>query len=377
MLYFINELSNDLDQCSDNVKSLQDDVGRKNRLLAQKMSNFIPALPLNTNIEGDDSVHIADAEGNIGITLRNGFDSYGSDISLLPTVKYHKGAIADKNGNIILDFNTANDLNSTDYLTKDEAALMYSELIVNPLEGKKLSILGDSISTFNGTMPSGYATYYPSGDVQSVDDTWWGKLINMSDMVICNNASWSGSRVTGNTGNSSAAAGCSDKRIADLVNPTTGDAPDIIICYISTNDWANNVAIGSFDWDDEVDTTSATISDIAPAYALMLYKIRNTYPNAVVYCVTSLEGRGVNGDSTYPIITGTTLKAIHEVNHAITECAHIFGARVIDLNVCGIHYWNVSRYTPDNLHPNSKGADVIARFMYRQLRNDFIFGTGL
>ena len=47
------------------------------------------------------------------------------------------------------------------------------------LENKTLSILGDSISTFKGTMPEGYASYYPSGDVTKKEDLWWD--------VVCKN----------------------------------------------------------------------------------------------------------------------------------------------------------------------------------------------
>ena len=54
------------------------------------------------------------------------------------------------------------------------------EKISNSLYGKKLSILGDSISTYNGYIPSGYDNFYPSGDVDNVNKTWWMSLINKS-----------------------------------------------------------------------------------------------------------------------------------------------------------------------------------------------------
>lgn len=237
----------------------------------------------------------------------------------------------------------------------------------NPLSGKKLSILGDSISTYSGYIPSGYATYYPRGDVDDVEKTWWRKLIAMSGMTILKNASWSGSRVSGDTSTTTGAVGCSDARINELKNDTI--LPDIIICYISTNDWGGGVDVGSFDSTDEI-PSDTVISNISDAYALMLYKLRNAYPNADIYCITSLEGRQTNGDTSYPIINSKG-ETIHQVNHAISEIAHIFGAKIIDLQTCGIHYWNVSNYTVDGtLHPNNAGTTIIAKTIYTALMND-------
>lgn len=267
----------------------------------------------------DSNIYFADEDGNIGIILRQGFDSanIGGNSSLL---------------------------------------------------GKKFSILGDSISTYNGYIPAGYATYYPKGDIDNVNKTWWKKLSDFSGMSILKNASWSGSTVSGDTSITTGFVGCSDARINELKDGTT--LPDIIICYISTNDWAVGVDVGSFDSKEEI-PSATVISNISDAYALMLYKIRTTYPNADVYCITSLEGRRTNGDASYPIINSKE-QTIHEVNHAITEIAHVFGAKIIDLQTCGIHYWNVSNFTVDGtLHPNNAGSSIIAKTIYNKLMNDY------
>lgn len=317
--------------------------------IAKSFGIGYPAKSPNSN------VYFADEDGKIGVILRDGFDSANSGgIETFYHPDYPNGAIVDEEGNLL-------------------GVLSAPDESVNPLRGKKFSILGDSISTYQGYIPDGYAYWYPRGDVDSVDKTWWKKLIDLSGMILVKNASWSGSTVTGDTGSSSAGAGCSNARIDDLKNGNV--LPEIIICYISTNDWAYNNELGSYDSKENVDTTSSTISNIADAYALMLYKIRNNYPNAIVYCVTSLEGRQVSGDTSYPIIN-TQGNTLHEVNHTITEIAHIFGAKVIDLQTCGIHYWNVSNYTVDGtVHPNDAGTTLIARTIYRQLNNDFKGGN--
>ena len=269
----------------------------------------------------DSNIYFADEDGNIGVILREGFDSA----------------------------NAGNAGNSS-------------------LLGKKFSILGDSISTYNGYIPAGYATYYPRGDIDNVNKTWWKKLSDFSGMSMLKNASWSGSTVSGDMSITTGFVGCSDARINELKDGTT--IPDIIICYISTNDWAVGVDVGSFDSKEEI-PSETVISNISDAYALMLYKIRMTYPNADVYCITSLEGRRTNGDTSYPIINSKG-QTIHEVNHAITEIAHVFGAKIIDLQTCGIHYWNVSNFTVDGtLHPNNAGSSIIAKTIYNKLMNDY------
>lgn len=240
-------------------------------------------------------------------------------------------------------------------------SLIVKEIEQMKLSGKKVSIIGDSISTYNGYIPSGYRYYYPRGDIQNVNDTWWMSLINETGLVLLKDAAWSGSGVTGNS-EGAASAACSTQRVSDLADGDT--KPDIILIYISTNDWAGSTIevpdsreIGSFDSRSEI-PAEGTITNISDAYALMLYKIRTTYPQARVYCITNIEGRQTE-DQTYPIENDHN-QTIHQVNHAITEIAHIFGATVVDLETCGIHYWNVSSYTVDGtLHPNKAGAALI------------------
>lgn len=271
-----------------------------------------------------------DRTRNIQTENFNSLDVNG--MSLLHYSTHYNLAVSDPNGNLIF---------------KD---------VPNKLKGKKVSIIGDSISSISGYSPTGYATYYPRSDVQTVNDMWWQMLIDELDMQLLVNASWSGSRVAGDS-QGTAFAACSDQRIADIASG--GNTPDIILVYISTNDWANSpqVPIGSFDSTDDI-PAEGVIFDICKAYALMLYKIRTTYPAADVFCLTNFEGRLVD-DTSYPILN-TNSQSIHQVNHAIMEVAHIFGAEVIDLETIGVHFWNTATYMWDGtLHPNKTGMKLI------------------
>lgn len=67
---------------------------------------------------------------------------------------------------------------------------------------KWISILGDSICTFEGYNAKGYYVYYDKAikqenGIKSLNDTWWYQAINYLDGQLCVNNSYAGSRVTG------------------------------------------------------------------------------------------------------------------------------------------------------------------------------------
>lgn len=257
------------------------------------------------------------------------------------------------------------------------------------LNGVKFSILGDSISTFNGYLPSddnnydgaSYASHYPKAqaNITSVDNTWWMKLANKSGLTLLQNASWSGSFTNGNSSdNNSAYAGCSNRRISDLAK--NGTNPDIIICYIGINDFldSHNEELGNWGWNEtyhHFDGHSAIPSDgniatFSEAYALMLAKIMQTYPNAEVYCCTLLESNMTavdTQDSTkFPVMNskGYTLTMWNDTIKNIAKC---LGANIINLHECGINYWNVDSYTWDLTHPNDAGTTLMSEKIYSDI----------
>ena len=83
------------------------------------------------------------------------------------------------------------------------SAYAKKESVCSVLQGKNISILGDSYSTFIGWIPQGYAVWYnPTSnktDVHQVEDTWWWQLCDKTDCTLLVNSSYSGSTI-GNTG---------------------------------------------------------------------------------------------------------------------------------------------------------------------------------
>ena len=133
------------------------------------------------------------------------------------------------------------------------------------LEGKKISILGDSLSTFANYIPSGNVTYYPNGDndVTSVEQTWWMKLISKTNSILEVNNSFSASRISGNDDS------VYTKRIINL------GSPDYIIINGGTNDFWGNVPAGSLHFD--LDDSKLNVDEFADSYDLLIRKCKSLY----------------------------------------------------------------------------------------------------
>ena len=211
-------------------------------------------------------------------------------------------------------------LNSGDFET-GTVSLAYSGFYKN----KSLSILGDSISTYAGYIPSGNANFYTGSNcgVNSVNDTWWKKVINAFGMSLKMNNSWSGSRVTTTGGNDS--AGCMS-RCQNL-----GSNPDVIIVYMGINDFNNEVGLGTYDGNGAFPETTTTFRE---AYAIMLNKIMTAYKSSEIW-VCTLPPCERNGDVGAPEKNGNNV-LLDDFNEAIRNLANVFGAKILELAKCGL-----------------------------------------
>ena len=142
---------------------------------------------------------------------------------------------------------------------------------------KKISIMGDSISTYEGFNPPGYHVYYTPFNrrqygLYSVNDTWWWRVIKKLGGELCVCAGYSGGMVSG----IDFPAACCQRRIDELSGEK--GKPDIILCYIGTNDYGYGVNISG---DNE--------TSFAYAYELMIKRMKNTYPDADIVCATLMK----------------------------------------------------------------------------------------
>ena len=150
---------------------------------------------------------------------------------------------------------------------------------------RNLSILGDSLSTFENYNPPGYAVYYDKAKqeengIESVQDTWWAKVIKEFHACLCINNSYSGSRVTGKE---FPAAHCNE-RISNLKSAIY--EPEIILVMIGFNDFANGISIYKKD-DSFTDDLNVLIFE--EAYHRMLRSIIKNHPMAMIVCSTLMR----------------------------------------------------------------------------------------
>ena len=160
--------------------------------------------------------------------------------------------------------------------------LVFASLAVSA-QTKKVSILGDSYSTFKGSNPAGYAPFYPdaNNDVKEVEQTWWSLFIQAKGYELDQNNSWGGTTICG-TGYFHRAVFNSYfiSRVDMLGNP------DIIFVFGGTNDaWARS-PLGEYQY---ADWTKDDCKDFRPALACLLDTLHRRYPKAQVYSILNSE----------------------------------------------------------------------------------------
>ncbi len=204
------------------------------------------------------------------------------------------------------------------------------DVTIGSLTGLKFSILGDSISTFNGysnnaavnsTIGSNAVWYYGNNnEVTSVDQTWWKRVADTTGMEVLVNNSFSGDKVC-----------VYGKTRATQLHNNDGETPDVIAVYLGTNDFANG----------------CTLAQFATNYPAMIASITEKYPDADIYLLNLLYyGSSADGFC-----------------NVIEDAAETYGCTYVDIrNDAGFTSSNLGSYMPDQygVHPGSAGMELIA-----------------
>jgi len=244
----------------------------------------------------------------------------------------------------------------------------------------KVSVIGDSISTFKGWSDSTKGgAYYPKsdGDVTSVSQTWWYRLIysHMQKGTFEKNISAGNTTVVQNSTGDSSAYWYGWDFGTRLQQLGIGD-PDVVLIHGGTNDyghtsWYNTseelitgVAMSSssfpasaqdaldaiFSAADAATTVSAADaldgSSFCSAYTRLIRMIQTRHPSAKIVCVIGDYLRGGQGE-------------------AIKLIAQHFGDSSV--RVADLLGENVSIPKYSNPHPNAAGMDAMAGFIYQKL----------
>ena len=283
------------------------------------------------------------------------FSGNYSDLSNAPHISdpdEEELVISDAAGNIIMRVD-ANGLNAAGIYLNGTAIGKPQ----NNLTNKKISILGDSISTYSGYLPSGYATYYPKGNVNDVSKTWWKILIDNNNMVLGQNASYSGSTVQSDTSHSH----LNNDNITAL---GANGVPDIIIIQGGTNDGnfedltANGTITETLPTTPLTSQNSYDTTTFSGAYQALIEKVMLAYPNAKICCL------GVMWSNNTSYITASE---VISANAIIEKLCKMYGCAFLDIRQCGINPVNISNYMIDTLHPNAAGMELIANYIEKCL----------
>ena len=233
---------------------------------------------------------------------------------------------------------------------------------LSSLEDKTISIQGDSISTFAGTITDGNATYYSASHkfVNSIDATWWGLLINECRMRLIRNDAWSGSRISGTGDNAMCSvARCSNiKHINSTVDTYQCGAPEIIVVMAGTNDVSGNVEMG---------TADGAVTTYMGAFKTMLANLKSQCRNAKIVVFQLYRGNVLD----YANSGG---KHQYEYQEAMANLCRRYGVYYIGPEHFDLSFPNLQYYTCDNslsdygpptytsadyLHPNMQGMERV------------------
>ena len=207
---------------------------------------------------------------------------------------------------------------------------------------KRISIRGDSVSTFAGITPP-EALFYDAWrqeetGVTSPDDTWWMQVIQgMGGMLGVNN-SYAGSTVSGGFMTS----GTSEKRLRTL---SAEGEPDMILVAMGANDWGFGVHPQEFEYE----------------YRRMLQRMKRLYPRAEIWCATILRGKPVPEEEMFFNVDGVISPNIYSdiIRRIGTEEA---------VHLADVSGYHMEYETIDGVHPNREGMKMIACLWLKELQ---------
>lgn len=204
-----------------------------------------------------------------------------------------------------------------------------------------ISILGDSLSTYEGFSPSRGVFFdrYNRAEtgILTVEDTWWMKVIRHFSGRLGYNHSMSGSCVTGG----GSQAGTARERIEAL---GINGKPDMILVFMGCNDWAYGVDPREFTRD----------------YRTMIRTVKEMYPEAEIWCGTLPLAQSVSpAERFFFNVDGLISKRLY--SEVIIRVA---GEEKVHAAEIGA---DIEYETIDGVHPDCKGMDTLGRLWIRAL----------
>ncbi len=284
--------------------------------------------------------------------------------------------------------------------------------VAEAYDGKYLSLMGDSISSFRGiTDNTDYSgalinnrCYYGASYMNDYTQMYWGRLAYECNMELCVINGWSSSKVYGGGQDKNDRVDATQDNM--LVRSTTlhnneGQNPDLIILYMGINDvntkhWSDLydrlTAPGRTktdkeiveEWLVDVHNTYQANSDngVQPgktytsweaSYALSLERMKYNYPDAEIYIMNLTRSQHSTGAEE------AGKQKILKANTCLAALAEYYGVKVIDqakseVNYDNCHLYGADEANPTALHPNLMGhammTKLIVETLYENLPKD-------
>lgn len=177
---------------------------------------------------------------------------------------------------------------------------------------KRISILGDSYSTFEGYIPAENEPWYfqkvdtGRSDVVNVRLTWWWQLIKEGGYLLEKNESYSGATICYTGYNDD------DYSPRSFITrlPRVG-SPDILLIFGCTNDSWAGAKVGNYQYSD---FKRGDLYTYRPALAKLLDEALSRYPNVDIYFIINSELRPDIVESTLTICKHYSIPCIQLQN---------------------------------------------------------------
>ena len=268
--------------------------------------------------------------------------------------------------------------------------------------GKKVSIIGDGISTLEGYNYPGNSIYYTASKMSekniTVHTNWWGRLIDSWGAELLVNESYYKAECA------SGAAARANQAVVDHLSDGTDD-PDIVLVFVGSNDYLNctgaYVSIGSVT-DSSIEGYIASdapgktaYENLACAYSLMLKRIIDAYQTAdreleVICLLPYVDSSAINTITAIQFFQRDTLNS--QISTVCDYFRTTYGGgndvKCIDLSKCGMPerftkestgYYeeggSYSSYTAAQ-HPNNAGFQLISDYIMEELSGIIVHRDG-
>ena len=241
------------------------------------------------------------------------------------------------------------------------------------LEGKVISIMSDSTSTFAGYIPPAdgfnlaHRARYPQDNLfTDVKHTWWMQLITNFNAKLGINESWAGSTISNTLDKNSGDLGpdAAMASITRIKNLGSNGTPDLILFYGGRNDITRGHKVGVFNEDTalkDVDLEATKWDTIVDAFVCAVLRIKYFYPDTELMIMLAHHNNDKSANEKTDLL-----------NTELIKVCEFYGIKYLDLR-------NLKEYKdhlPDANHPDEVGMDMITDLVTTELLKQIQFSKG-